>query len=253
MERYQVRYHYPLPVPTYQLPVCLGRIFYGPDLLPDTPTHILFVPYSFKYVVLSVFFILKNKRQMRAFVLHLFSVLSLVSCNAASWFNQDPGCTKPCIQGDESIMSQKEHGTSRTPVQSPLRWGCDDKVADQICNFNRHYAEYSGYWQATTFLEEVETAVKEGTPIWFYDSNTGKPLFHAPVNRSWEEFLKESRSHGWPSFRDDEVVWENVRVLPGGETVSVDGTHLGHNLPDGKGRRYCINLVSIAGNPNTSR
>jgi peptide methionine sulfoxide reductase MsrB len=27
------------------------------------------------------------------------------------------------------------------------------------------------------------------------------------------------------------------------------GTHLGHNLPDKKGNRYCINLVSIAGRP----
>jgi peptide methionine sulfoxide reductase MsrB len=31
--------------------------------------------------------------------------------------------------------------------------------------------------------------------------------------------------------------------------VSVDGTHLGHNLPDRRGNRYCINLVSIAGRP----
>jgi len=61
----------------------------------------------------------------------------------------------------------------------------------------------------------------------FYDSNTGKPLFIAPKGRSMEVFLKESKSHGWPSFRDDEVVWENVRVLSGGETVSIDGTHLG--------------------------
>jgi peptide methionine sulfoxide reductase MsrB len=52
-----------------------------------------------------------------------------------------------------------------------------------------------------------------------------------------------------PSFRDEEVVWDNVRVLPDGETVSVDGTHLGHDLPDGKGNRYCINLVCNAGNP----
>ena len=34
-----------------------------------------------------------------------------------------------------------------------------------------------------------------------------------------------------------------------GETVSVDGTHLGHNLPDDAGNRYCINLVSVAGRP----
>jgi peptide methionine sulfoxide reductase MsrB len=190
---------------------------------------------------------------MKVFDLLLLLVTCVSYCNAGSWFGQDPGCTKPCMEGDESIMSPKEHGTSRIPVQSPLRWGCDSQVADQICNFNRHYAEYSGYWQSTSFLEEVDAAVKEGTPIVFYDSNTGKPLFRAPVNRSWEDFLKESRSHGWPSFRDDEVAWENVRVLPGGETVSVDGTHLGHNLPDSKGRRYCINLVSVAGNPNTSR
>jgi hypothetical protein len=36
-------------------------------------------------------------------------------------------------------------------------------------------------------------------------------------------------------------------VLENGEAVSVDGTHLGHNLPDRTGNRYCINLVCIAG------
>ena len=39
------------------------------------------------------------------------------------------------------------------------------------------------------------------------------------------------------------------RVLSDGETVSASGTHLGHNLPDRSGNRYCINLVSIAGRP----
>ena len=47
-------------------------------------------------------------------------------------------------------------------------------------------------------------------------------------------------------FRDEEVVWANVRVLPNGETVSVNDTHLGHNLPDGR-NRYCIDLVCVAG------
>jgi hypothetical protein len=41
---------------------------------------------------------------------------------------------------DESVMSQKKHGSSETPVQSSLRWGCDVETADRICNFNRHYA-----------------------------------------------------------------------------------------------------------------
>lgn len=38
-------------------------------------------------------------------------------------------------------------------------------------------------------------------------------------------------------------------MLSDGETVSATGTHLGHNLPDRSGNRYCINLVSIAGRP----
>jgi peptide methionine sulfoxide reductase MsrB len=82
-----------------------------------------------------------------------------------------------------------------------------------------------------------------------YDSVSGKPLFIAPRGRSFEDFQKESKSHGWPSFRDEEVVWENVRCLKDGEAISVDGTHLGHNLPDKTGNRYCINLVSVAGRP----
>jgi len=82
----------------------------------------------------------------------------------------------------------------------------------------------------------------------FLYSVTGKALFVAPIGRSQEEFLSESSKHGWPSFRDSEVVWDNVKLLKNnGEMVSVDGTHLGHNLPDKVGNRYCINLVSIAG------
>ena len=49
-----------------------------------------------------------------------------------------------------------------------------------------------------------------------------------------------------------QVVWENMRVLGNGESVSVDGTHLGHNLPDGTGNRYCINLVCVAGTPSSA-
>ena len=45
------------------------------------------------------------------------------------------------------------------------------------------------------------------------------------------------------------MVWDNVRVLSDGEAVSLNGTHLGHNLPDRSGNRYCINLVSVAGLP----
>ena len=155
----------------------------------------------------------------------------------------------PAVMGSETIMSKKAHGTSDVPVQENLRWKCDRDVADRICNFNRHYAERARYFATLTeFLDEADLTPADGE-VTFYDSNTGKPLFYSPRGRTMDEFLRESRDHGWPSFRDQEVNWDVVRVLHNGETVSVDGTHLGHNLPDGKGSRYCINLVCIAGRP----
>ena len=155
------------------------------------------------------------------------------------------------IQGDEEIMCKKQHGTSARPVMDNLRFGCDQKKADEICSFNRHYAEYSGYaWTVgKTWVTELMVEDNLNKAITHYDSVTGKPLFIAPRGRTTEDLLLESRAHGWPSFRDEEVDWENVRCLANGECVSVDGTHLGHNLPDRKGNRYCINLVCIAGNP----
>ena len=143
--------------------------------------------------------------------------------NGIGVLSQDVPCTAPCVPGTEDIMKPKEHGTSHTPVQDDLRWGCDGQVADRICNYNRHYAEYAGYWETTTFLDDIKDEPQES----FYDSNTGKQLFVAPKDRTWEDFFQESKKHGWPSFRDNEVNWEYVRVLPNGETVSVDGTHLG--------------------------
>jgi hypothetical protein len=71
----------------------------------------------------------------------------------------------------------------------------------------RHYAEHSGYWVGTNFLKEES---KDSGEITFYDSVSGKPLFVAPRGRSWASFVKESKAHGWPSFRDAEVRgWRN--------------------------------------------
>ncbi|ABO96205.1 predicted protein [Ostreococcus lucimarinus CCE9901] len=153
------------------------------------------------------------------------------------------------IVADESVMSQKAHGTSEHAVMKNLRYGSDRELADRICNFNRHYAEHAGYAWSTNWISEV----KDKGEVTYYDSVTGAPLFIAPRGRTWAEFEKESRAHGWPSFRDAEMVQENVRCLRDGECVSTTGTHLGHNLPDRNGNRYCINLVSVAGNPEPER
>lgn len=152
------------------------------------------------------------------------------------------------VIGDESIMSKKANGSCDRPPQPFLRFGVDETKANRICCFNRKFAEESGYAFSSkvSWLETLENQEKQ---MVYYDSVTGRPLFVAPQGRSKEEFIEESRVHGWPSFRDEDVVWENVRCLEDGECVSVDGTHLGHNIPDEKGNRYCINLVSIAGNP----
>jgi hypothetical protein len=47
------------------------------------------------------------------------------------------------IYCDESVMSEKKHGTSEKPVQSSLRWNCDFKTADRICNFVRPLCQES--------------------------------------------------------------------------------------------------------------
>jgi len=123
------------------------------------------------------------------------------------------------VYGSRSIMAKKRHGTSDTPVMKNLRWGCDYKLADQICNYNRHFAENAGYFRKTSWLKDVD----ETEETTYYDSVTGKPLFIAPRGRTFPEFVKESKVHGWPSFRDEEVVWENVRCLRDGECVSLTG------------------------------
>jgi len=87
----------------------------------------------------------------------------------------------------------------------------------------------------------------------FYDSVCGIPVFRAPVNRTLAEFEADTNEHGWPSFRPEEVVTENVITnvtdpTANGPVQSKCGTHLGSYLPDGKGPRWCIDLSCIAGN-----
>jgi hypothetical protein len=57
--------------------------------------------------------------------------------------------------------------------------------------FDSHYAEFSGYFEGKTqFLLEAKNSTQ---PIEFYDSNTGKLLFTAPIGRSMDDFLIESK------------------------------------------------------------
>ena len=84
-------------------------------------------------------------------------------------------------------MSEKAHGTSEEPVQKNLRWNCDFETADRICNFNRHYAEYAGYWQTTDFLKYIKE--NPDKPIDFYDSVTGNlAIYGSRRSVPWKTF-----------------------------------------------------------------
>mmetsp|Transcript_807 Transcript_807/g.1170 ORF Transcript_807/g.1170 Transcript_807/m.1170 type:complete len:239 (-) Transcript_807:73-789(-) len=87
----------------------------------------------------------------------------------------------------------------------------------------------------------------------FYDSQCGLPIYIAPRGRTYAVWKKESIDHGWPSFRDEEVIMSNIGVIAGGEVVTncPDGaqTHQGHRFHDIKGYRYCIDVMCMAGHP----
>ena len=180
------------------------------------------------------------------------SALSVVVLAVALFgFGQRSEAPAPAF-ASKTIIGGGVFGSCANPpstFSTPLRWNSDPSTADHICCHNERFAEYSGYWQSTTFPTSLPAGTTE---ITFYDAATGRPLFIAPRGRSYNDFYQESVHHGWPSFRDEEVVWKNVLVRPGGETVSVNGTHLGHNLPDGR-NRYCINLVCVAGHKQAAR
>jgi peptide methionine sulfoxide reductase MsrB len=237
--------------------VC-AYVFESFEIDDGAPTNSARVDSGLFAAVLHARIIQQNTINAMKFVATLSALVMLATPAAA--FAPPQAFTRPVvslqaeklpIMADESVMAPKAHGSSEKPVQKSLRWGCDFETADRICNFNRHYAEFAGYWTAKTdFLSYVKELPDQAKPIEFYDSVTGALLFTAPKGRTMQEFIAESESHGWPSFRDEEVNWEYVRTLKDGECISTTGTHLGHNLPDRKGNRYCINLVSVAGEPS---
>mmetsp|Transcript_8868 Transcript_8868/g.23768 ORF Transcript_8868/g.23768 Transcript_8868/m.23768 type:complete len:186 (-) Transcript_8868:64-621(-) len=130
-----------------------------------------------------------------------------------------------------------------------LKFGCtaSHSLAEQICCHNADYAEPSGFFRTVGGHGGLFSQLDRSGVTTFYDSVCGKPLFRAPVGRSFDDWKAESEHHGWPSFRPQEVVKENVMELAGGEVRSACGAHLGHNIPDFSGDRYCIDLVCIAG------
>jgi len=158
------------------------------------------------------------------------------------------------ITRTESYSSDNQQCMGDDPMQSVATFmgmNLDYELADRICCNNHIYAEPSGYDNSVGFYSKLDPNIE----TIFYDSVCGIPLFVAPRGRSFKEFVDESTKHGWPSFRPEEIVSENVIIHDDGRMESRCYTHLGHNLPDGaffNNDRYCIDLVCIAGDPSNS-
>ena len=99
-------------------------------------------------------------------------------------------------------------------------------------------------------LFKVMEGSGENKTTTFYDSVCGIPLFVAPKGRTLAEFEADTTEHGWPSFREEELVQGNSRVDSDGLVTSKCGTHLGSYLPDEKGPRWCLDLVCLSGRPS---
>ena len=61
------------------------------------------------------------------------------------------------------------------------------QTADRICNFNRHYAEFAGYWEQTSFLKEESRRRAR----FRFTTRTRATSCSPRRGRSFEQFVKE--------------------------------------------------------------
>ena len=117
-------------------------------------------------------------------------------------------------------------------------------MATECCD-PKGQGEDQGYAfrDGSTWLAEVD-----GPSQLYFDSVMRRPVITAPVDRSTEQMVAESKKSGWPLFTDKEINWEVVRVVNGtNDLVTIDGVRLGHMKPSILGNRYAVNLASISG------
>jgi len=131
----------------------------------------------------------------------------------------------------------------------------DELLSDAICCDiqYRQYAEPNGFYKFPDIA--LFRKVDSSGVTTFYDVVCGVPLFIAPIGRSFEEWEKETRDHGWPSFRTEEAIMSNIYVNKSTSTnieyvYSSCGTYLGTNEADDKGDRFCMDLSCISGTPS---
>jgi len=135
----------------------------------------------------------------------------------------------------------------RTQPTVPVPVEANETLADAVCCDTRAkpFAEPQFLFEAPDI--NLFAKLADGVTT-FYDSVCGLPLFRAPMGRTLADFKADTQEHGWPSFRTEEVVKENVVTdTKSGYVTSKCGTHLGSYLPDSAGPRWCMDLSCIAG------
>lgn len=165
-----------------------------------------------------------------------------------SWNNTCGERTQKVLRWNVSVADEYVD----SPFFPPGGLPADESFADAICcdsNFKVFAEPPQFFAQSDVALFDKLNASGQTT---FYDSVCGEPLFVAPVNRTFEEWRAESVEHGWPSFRDAEVLPGALKIdKAGGIVYSKCGTHLGSFAPDEKGDRYCLDLVCLSGRPSS--
>eukprot|EP01063_Lacrimia_lanifica_P031486 TRINITY_DN51_c1_g1_i1.p1 TRINITY_DN51_c1_g1~~TRINITY_DN51_c1_g1_i1.p1 ORF type:complete len:669 (+),score=242.37 TRINITY_DN51_c1_g1_i1:46-2052(+) len=136
-----------------------------------------------------------------------------------------------------------------TPAGVPVSVDPTESLATAICCDSRTkvFAEPQFLYEAPNV--QLFARMNQTGLTTFYDSVCGLPLFTVPKGRSLADFEADTTEHGWPSFRQEELVAANVVTDKDGFVYSKCGTHLGSYLPDDKGPRWCLDLSCLAGNP----
>jgi len=163
----------------------------------------------------------------------------------------------------KAIQPPTEFDTCKGAVQDNLRYGMSgrntptvpvkvtetESLAEAVCCDKRviNFAEPQFLFEAPDIA--LYSKMDSNGVTTFFDSVCGIPLFQTPINRTMASFQEDTNEHGWPSFRTQEVFFENVLTDKTTTFVtSTCGTHLGSYLPDAKGPRWCMDLSCISGN-----
>jgi len=169
----------------------------------------------------------------------------------------------PELEKEAPLKAQRDSCANR--VQSHLRFNVSGRLASDYLPLTGFLpleslafavccdTQFAAFSEPADFYARPDvdlfSHLSASGPTVFYDTTCGIPVFAAPVNRTLEDFMADTKEHTWPSFRPGEIFLDNVIInATTGDIRSKCGTHLGSYDPDSRGARYCIDLSCISGN-----